>query len=852
MLLGEAFIKISADTKAATAGLGKMQGVVSGVIRVFQMLVTVIIAANVAFFGLATAIGVASVKAFTTFEKAMAKVQSVVQTSTSMLNELGKMAMNMGESFAFGASDAADSLYYLGSAGYNAQQIMNTFPATMALTAATGSDLKMTTEALVNTINAFSLRTTESMRVADVFAATIRSSQATMEKLATSMGYVAPIARILGISLEDSATAMGVLYNRGIQASIAGTGLRMSLTRLASVTTDLARNTLKKLGLSVDDVNPKFNSLVDIIDKLNKSGAGLAEISNIVGVRAATVLLNLMIAGRKEFENMRRKVGETGQAVKQASITLDTMSASFRKLWIAIKNTAIIIGEKLAPYVRGVTDMVTELIGKVRAWVEEGGIDKLLDDIYNKLKEIASYAMGVISDFIGPFEKITKALVFVDVLLMHIIKSILNLRKYLKPILMVLGAITGALVGGFLGGPAGAGIGAMFGAKFAESLSEGIEKGWHKDAIGWIFDGFNEDLDTALSHVDNIFDAIRSGVEATKSAIDGLGKTIKKNMEDTFLSPKDAAETFAMIHQGTAKVAKEMAKIPPWMQPKIPTKGRGMITTPEGGKVSWEEGTLLGKARFGRQLTPEGRLGFGKAAQGKMGESAERYAKELDNEAFNLKSRSEQTMLAVGENLNILLTAGQITHTAFENMKKATLLTYNRYLQVAREKETEAKMIRQSIDYYKKFVPLGFLQLKGLEKQQELLKIIGTPAQQAQHGMIMERARASIGAITSRQERLRAAQTFGSDKARVQRIKFLEERRAKIEATLARQTRAGTILPGTQQMLAGVTKELDSLLPKKGEEEKLAKDNNKTFKNQLEALTDIYTLLDSRLNMGLE
>jgi len=100
MLLGEAFIKISADTKAATAGLGKMQGVVSGVIRVFQMLVTVIIAANVAFFGLATAIGVASVKAFTTFEKAMAKVQSVVQTSTSMLNELGKMAMNMGESFA--------------------------------------------------------------------------------------------------------------------------------------------------------------------------------------------------------------------------------------------------------------------------------------------------------------------------------------------------------------------------------------------------------------------------------------------------------------------------------------------------------------------------------------------------------------------------------------------------------------------------------------------------------------------------------------------------------------------------------------------------------------------------------
>ena len=62
------------------------------------------------------------------------------------------------------------------------------------------------------------------------------------------MKFVAPVAAGLGVSLQEATAAVAALSNAGLQASIAGTGLRRVLAGLESPTFK-ARQIIKRFGL---------------------------------------------------------------------------------------------------------------------------------------------------------------------------------------------------------------------------------------------------------------------------------------------------------------------------------------------------------------------------------------------------------------------------------------------------------------------------------------------------------------------------------------------------------------------------------------------------------------------------
>ena len=72
----------------------------------------------------------------------------------------------------------------------------------------------------------------ETGRVVDVLTNTANSSNASIEGLGYTFEYTAPIAKALGVSLEEVAAAAGLMANAGIQGSVAGTGLRTGLQKL--------------------------------------------------------------------------------------------------------------------------------------------------------------------------------------------------------------------------------------------------------------------------------------------------------------------------------------------------------------------------------------------------------------------------------------------------------------------------------------------------------------------------------------------------------------------------------------------------------------------------------------------
>jgi len=301
---------------------------------------------------------------FAGFEQAVANVQSVARATPAEFEKIKAAAAEAGETTRFTASQAADAMYYLASAGFNASQSIDALNGVLYLAGATQSDLAFTSEAVAAAISQFSLKASDSTKVANVFTAAIQNSQATMSKLATSMSTVGPIASALGYSIEDTAGILQVLYNAGLDAGTAGTSLRQVLLSLS----DQTGPTIKKfaeLGITFDQINPAANSFSDILDVLAAAGVGAQEAlsGGFFEARSAAAIATLLERGGDEVRKFTAAVTDTNAAAEAYAVQNDTLAGSQDRLKSVIEGAAISITDNFAPVIRGVVDVLAAVVG---------------------------------------------------------------------------------------------------------------------------------------------------------------------------------------------------------------------------------------------------------------------------------------------------------------------------------------------------------------------------------------------------------------------------------------------------------------------------------------------------------
>jgi TP901 family phage tail tape measure protein len=316
---------------------------------------------NLAGVAAFTAIGLAvkqSITIFAEFEQSMANVQSVSGATAEEFEKLEQAAINAGETTRFTATEAADAMYYLASAGLDAEQSISALDGVLQLAGATGSDLANTSAIMAATLSQFSLEAEESGRVSNVFAAAIANSQANMEKLGSALKQVGPISGALGISLEETTASLQALYNAGFAGEQAGTGLRNILLELADSSGPVIQQ-LEKVGIAFEDVNPREVGLTGAIDELAESGVDLG---TIFGKRVAAQILTLAKTGGDALRELQAEVTNTQKATELYAIQNDTLSGSIDFLNSALESAQIKIGEELAPALKSIVDFLTFLV----------------------------------------------------------------------------------------------------------------------------------------------------------------------------------------------------------------------------------------------------------------------------------------------------------------------------------------------------------------------------------------------------------------------------------------------------------------------------------------------------------
>jgi TP901 family phage tail tape measure protein len=404
--LGEAVIKVIADLSNFTANMNKagaqMKAFGQGVQKVGSSLTAVGVAAATAGAAL-LAMWAPAIIAGAQFEQSMAGVKAVMgdlqsgtELATQNFERLNEKAKELGSTTKFSASQVAEAMEFLGLAGFTTEQALTGVGDVLALASAGALDLARASDIASDSMSAFGLTAADIGRVADVFAAAAAASNTSVEQLSEAMKFGAPVAAGFGQSIEETAAAMGILANQGIKGSAAGTAIGQVFANLAS-RMENADEVLRQYGSSFDAVDPSIRSLSEIVDEFRRINIDAADSMNILGIRGGRAMLALQNASKTELGAVRDAInGAAGAAERMAAIRFDTVQGNFIAFKSAVEGLQVSVFESIAPVLREVIKTSTEVVNRIKAWVEAN--QPLVQQIFKITTGIGSFllALGLI------------------------------------------------------------------------------------------------------------------------------------------------------------------------------------------------------------------------------------------------------------------------------------------------------------------------------------------------------------------------------------------------------------------------------------------------------------------------
>ena len=322
-------------------------------------------------------VGAASLKASTDFEAGMSEVKAISGATQKEFEDLRNKAIEMGAKTKFSASESADAFKYMAMAGWDAQSMMSGISGIMDLAAASGEDLATTSDIVTDALTAFGLGAQDASRFADVLAQASSKSNTNVGLMGETFKYVAPVAGALGYTIEDTAVAIGLMANSEIKGSQAGTALRSTLTRLVKPT-DAVAVAMERYNISLTDSEGNMKPLSQVMGELrnrfseltNEEKVSLA--ATLAGQEGMSGLLAIVNASDEDFKTLTDEINNSKDAAKDmAEIMMDNTKGAIEQLKGSLESAGIIIGDRLAPYIRSLAEWITGLVEKFNSLDEE-------------------------------------------------------------------------------------------------------------------------------------------------------------------------------------------------------------------------------------------------------------------------------------------------------------------------------------------------------------------------------------------------------------------------------------------------------------------------------------------------
>ena len=251
------------------------------------------------------------------------------------MSELGKTSQDMAKQYGVAGESIRNGMNELIKKGFTFNQVTGAMPSILKATVASGDDFNSVMSVSSSVLEQFGLKVDDTNqmikntdRVTSVLTYTANKTSAGFADLGEAMQNVGPMAANNNQSLEDMASTLGILSNRGIEGGEAGTYLMNALQNLATPTKEQARG-LRDLGVAAFDANGKMRSFPDILEDIEKATSGMSDeqknaaLNTIFNTQAMKGINPLIQAGSKSIKDLSK-------STKDASKYQDDLS----KKWV--------------------------------------------------------------------------------------------------------------------------------------------------------------------------------------------------------------------------------------------------------------------------------------------------------------------------------------------------------------------------------------------------------------------------------------------------------------------------------------------------------------------------------------
>ncbi|CAH1857113.1 phage tail tape measure protein [Convivina praedatoris] len=290
-----------------------------------------------------TAIGMKSLKSFGDFEASLNKAAVIAGGTSKDIQGLSDVANKMGADLPLSAQNAADAMVAMAKDGASIDTIKEEFPAIAKAATAAGSDLQTTASVVQQSMNIWGESLKSPARAAAILTQTANMSNATIEDMQQVLADVGGTANSVGYSMEDTATAVGLLTNKGIPAAQAAENLNNAIMHMIKPSKQ-AKGIMGELGLSYYDAEGHMKPLNVVAGELADKMDGLSDaqkqstLSTLFGIQGYRVMGNLMDSVRDKTGNtttswdaFRNSIEKTSATADVANKTLDDSASEMQK-----------------------------------------------------------------------------------------------------------------------------------------------------------------------------------------------------------------------------------------------------------------------------------------------------------------------------------------------------------------------------------------------------------------------------------------------------------------------------------------------------------------------------------------
>lgn len=312
-------------------------------------------------------------KRYLDFNKSMRNTNSIAKESEGQFLATSQEVRDLAVELKTGQSvqGFADALYDINSSGFQGAQGLQMLRLSAIGAKAGLTDVHTVSEGLGQALNSYGKSIGSADHFQDVFFNTIDKGVITAEQLYSNLGQVTSLAASSKVPIEELGAAIAVMTQRGARPTVAMTGLRQLIYKLASPGKD-ARQILHSLGYQMDETALQTKGLTSVLQGLFKATGGRKELlAPILGsdeaVTAATQLIG-QDNGKLLQERMKENFAGAGstarafaQQMKADMQPLDEIRTNLEAFFIGVGEGAVKAFAPATLMIRDFTKMLADL-----------------------------------------------------------------------------------------------------------------------------------------------------------------------------------------------------------------------------------------------------------------------------------------------------------------------------------------------------------------------------------------------------------------------------------------------------------------------------------------------------------